>query len=310
MHDTLNDPFTNIALHHSEGVHMPMPPIFKSLWEQASGVPWPQAKTLNIAVKQTVGNAPKLPYARNVVAILSGKGGVGKSTISASLARLWAQGGAKVGLLDADIQGPSLPLLFPIAHTIEASSPLTACLSNDVWCMSMGYVVAQQQALAWRGPMVSTAFKQLCYDTIWPVPLDYLIIDMPPGTGDVTLTLCQQLPVTASVVVSLGDALSWSDALRAVTLLEKLKVPILGWVHNQAYHHCEACGHRTMLFLPECANTTLPCLGTLPFLPQFMAQWPTQPLSTEWYHMAHHVACQWFTLPNDTPSKTLRVKTL
>lgn len=187
----------------------------------------------------------------NIIAVGSGKGGVGKSTTSANLALALAQQGFKVGILDADIYGPSLGLLFGIAEGTKPGVqdeqyfiPVTA---YGVKVMTMAFLATEQTPMAWRGPMAAGALVQLLTQTAWG-ELDYLIVDMPPGTGDIQLTLAQKASITAAVVVTTPQDLALIDAKKAISLFEKVNIPVLGIVENMAVHVCSKCGHIEHLF--------------------------------------------------------------
>lgn len=189
-----------------------------------------------------------LPGVKNTIAVASGKGGVGKSTIAVNLAVALARDGAAVGLLDADIYGPSIPLMMGITERPEMRNhkivPLEA---HGVKVMSIGFLVDPNQAVIWRGPMVSGAVKQFMSDVEWG-ELDYLIFDLPPGTGDIHLTLVQTIPLTGAVVVTTPQDISLADARKAYAMFEKVNVPVLGIVENMSYHVCRNCGHREEIF--------------------------------------------------------------
>lgn len=192
---------------------------------------------------------PLLPGVKNIIAVSSGKGGVGKSTTAANLALALAAEGASVGILDADIYGPSQPLMMGLhgqkPEIIDGKLiPLPA---HGVQTMSIGYLVDDDQAMVWRGPMVSQALQQLLNDTLWN-ELDYLVIDMPPGTGDIQLTLSQKVPVTGAIVVTTPQDIALIDAKKGLKMFEKVGVPILGIVENMAMHTCSNCGHEEHIF--------------------------------------------------------------
>lgn len=186
----------------------------------------------------------------NVIAIASGKGGVGKSTTTVNLAHALTALGAKVGILDADIYGPSLPAMLGMKNEkpVSVDGKMMEPIEHDgIAAMSIGFLIDDEQAMVWRGPMASSAFKQLLNETHWP-QLDYLLIDMPPGTGDIQLTLAQSVPVGAAVIVTTPQDIALIDAQKGITMFDKVKVPVLGVVENMSYHFCENCGHESHLF--------------------------------------------------------------
>jgi ATP-binding protein involved in chromosome partitioning len=187
---------------------------------------------------------------RNVIAVASGKGGVGKSTVAANLALAWAAQGARVGLLDADIYGPSLPIMLGLTGE-RPSSPdgkrITPLRAHGVVGMSIGLLVDVEQPMVWRGPMVTSALNQLLADTDWG-DLDYLVVDMPPGTGDIQLTLSQRVPVAGAVIVTTPQDLALADARKGLRMFEKVNVPVLGIVENMSTHRCSNCGHEEHIF--------------------------------------------------------------
>jgi ATP-binding protein involved in chromosome partitioning len=191
-----------------------------------------------------------LANVKNVVAVASGKGGVGKSTTAANLALAWAAQGAKVGLLDADIYGPSQPLMMglsgakPVSTDGKHMAPLKA---HGVEVMSIGFMIDQEQPMAWRGPMVTQALTQLLGDTTWG-DLDYLVVDMPPGTGDIQLTLAQRVPVSGAVIVTTPQDIALLDARKGLKMFEKVEVRVLGVVENMSMHVCTQCGHVEHVF--------------------------------------------------------------
>ena len=186
----------------------------------------------------------------NVIAIASGKGGVGKSTTTVNLAYALMAEGARVGILDADIYGPSIPSMLGIKNEKPSSSDgklMTPLYAKGLCAMSIGFLVDEADATVWRGPMASTAFNQLLNETDWP-ELDYLLIDMPPGTGDIQLTLAQKVPVAAAVIVTTPQDIALIDAVKGIAMFDKVKVPVLGIVENMSYHLCENCGHQSHIF--------------------------------------------------------------
>ncbi len=195
--------------------------------------------TVNMTANVTSIENKTIPEVRNIIAISSGKGGVGKSTIAANLAVALANTGAKVGLLDADIYGPSLPILFGFEGKkpyLNDANKLIPFEQHGVKLMSIGTLVSPQQAIVWRGPMASKALRQLIFDSDWG-ELDYLLIDMPPGTGDIHLTLVQSLPVTGAVVITTPQKLAVADARKGAEMFrwDQINVPILGVIENMAY---------------------------------------------------------------------------
>ncbi|MFM2481243.1 iron-sulfur cluster carrier protein ApbC [Celerinatantimonas sp. YJH-8] len=216
-----------------------------------------------------------IPGVKNIIAITSAKGGVGKSSVTVNIATALATMGVKVGILDADIYGPSIPLLLGLEGAQPSSldgktmEPLKA---HGVYANSIGFLQPPEQAAIWRGPMASKALMQLLQETNWP-DLDYLFIDMPPGTGDIQLTLAQQMPVTASVVVTTPQSLAVRDARKGISMFEQVDVPVLGIIENMSYYTCPDCGKSHHLFGEHGASllssaTQLPLLGQLPFDPQ------------------------------------------
>lgn len=193
-----------------------------------------------------------LPGVKNVVAVASGKGGVGKSTTAANLALALAAAGGKVGLLDADIYGPSQPLMMGVDGRPESADGKTMDphRAHGVSVMSIGFLVGPDNAMIWRGPMATQALEQLLRQTHWSKDgeLDYLLVDMPPGTGDIALTLAQRVPLTGAVVVTTPQDIALIDARRAVHMFEKVGVPILGVIENMAVHVCSNCGHVEHVF--------------------------------------------------------------
>jgi ATP-binding protein involved in chromosome partitioning len=191
-----------------------------------------------------------LANVKNIVAVASGKGGVGKSTTAANLALAWAAQGAKVGLLDADIYGPSQPLMMGLAGAKPVSvdgKHLTPLRAHGVEVMSIGFMIDQEQPMAWRGPMVTQALTQLLGDTTWG-ELDYLVVDMPPGTGDIQLTLAQRVPVSGAVIVTTPQDIALLDARKGLKMFEKVEVRVLGVVENMSMHVCSQCGHVEHVF--------------------------------------------------------------
>jgi ATP-binding protein involved in chromosome partitioning len=204
----------------------------------------------NIRAHAVQRNLKPLGQIANVVAVASGKGGVGKSTVAVNLALAWAAQGARVGLLDADIYGPSQPLMLGLTKERPTSpdgkklKPLTA---HGISAMSIGFLVDEQQPMVWRGPMVTQALTQLLSETNWG-ELDYLVVDMPPGTGDIQLTLAQRVPVAGALIVTTPQDIALADARKGLKMFEKVAVPVLGIVENMSIHVCSNCGHAEHIF--------------------------------------------------------------
>ena len=212
----------------------------------------------------------RLSNVKNIVAIASGKGGVGKSTTSANLALALVAEGATVGLLDADIYGPSQPRMMGLAGQPESvdGKSLEPMENHGVQTMSIGFLIDEETPMIWRGPMVTQALEQLLNDTRWK-DLDYLLIDLPPGTGDTQLTLSQKVPLSGAVIVTTPQDIALLDARKGLKMFEKVKVPILGIVENMSIHVCSNCGHEEHVFgegggahMADEAGVTL--LGSLP----------------------------------------------
>ncbi len=219
------------------------------------------------------GQAP-LSGAKNLIAVASGKGGVGKSTTAINLALALAQEGARVGMLDADIYGPSQPLMMGLSGKPDSpdGKTITPPLNFGIQMMSMGLLVEEEKATIWRGPMASQAFDQLLRLTNWgepDAPLDYLVVDLPPGTGDIHLSISQRAPLTAAVIVTTPQDIALLDARKGLRMFEKVSTPVLGVIENMAVYHCPNCGHEAHIFgqhggqrLAEDGQVTL--LGSLP----------------------------------------------
>ncbi len=195
-------------------------------------------------------NLKPLAGVKNIVAVASGKGGVGKSTVAVNLALAWAAGGAQVGILDADIYGPSQPLMLGLTGQ-HPSSPdgkhIRPLQAHGLSAMSIGFLVDPAQAVIWRGPMVTQALSQLLGDTEWG-ELDYLVVDMPPGTGDIQLTLSQRVPVAGAIIVTTPQDIALADARKGLAMFEKVAVPVLGIIENMSVHVCPNCGHAEHIF--------------------------------------------------------------
>ena len=187
---------------------------------------------------------------QHILLVSSGKGGVGKSTTAVNLARALAEDGAKVGLLDADIYGPSIPLMMGVKDqkpVTEDQHQLKPILVDSIKLMSIGFLVPEEKATIWRGPMASKTLQQLLSETDWGT-LDYLIVDMPPGTGDIQLTMSQQVPCSGAVIVTTPQDIALADARKGLTMFQEVNVPIIGLIENMSYYHCPSCGHEDMIF--------------------------------------------------------------
>jgi ATP-binding protein involved in chromosome partitioning len=213
-----------------------------------------------------------VPGVRHIIAVSSGKGGVGKSTVSVNLAVAMGLSGAKVGLLDADIYGPNIPMMMGIEKTPEQQNgKIAPAESHGIKLISMGFFVPEDQAVVWRGPMVHTAIQQLFRDVLWG-DLDYLLIDLPPGTGDAQLTLSQLVPLAGAITVTTPQEVALHDVRKGMMMFQKVNVPLLGIIENMSYFVCGHCGERTDIFAHgggERAAETLgvPFLGHVPIDP-------------------------------------------
>ena len=211
--------------------------------------------TINLSVKTSVvahevqkGVTP-IKGVRNIIAVASGKGGVGKSTVSSNLALALAAEGARVGILDADIYGPSQPRMLGISGRPQSSDgkSIEPMMSYQIQAMSIGFLIDEDTPMIWRGPMVTQALEQLLNDTQWK-DLDYLVIDLPPGTGDTQLTLAQKVPVSGAIIVTTPQDIALLDARKALKMFEKVEIPVLGVVENMSTHICSQCGHEEAIF--------------------------------------------------------------
>jgi len=222
----------------------------KALVEQVAGV---QTAVIDVSTKIAAHSAQKgvkhIEGIRNIIAVASGKGGVGKSTTAVNLALALSAEGARVGVLDADIYGPSQPRMLGVHGKPESldGKTLEPMNSYHLQAMSIGFLIDEETPMIWRGPMVTQALQQLLHDTNWK-DLDYLVIDLPPGTGDIQLTLAQQVPVSGAVIVTTPQDIALLDARKGLKMFEKVEVPVLGVVENMSIHICSQCGHEEYIF--------------------------------------------------------------
>ncbi|MDR6840369.1 iron-sulfur cluster carrier protein ApbC [Pseudoxanthomonas sacheonensis] len=210
------------------------------------------------------------PRVKNVIAVGSGKGGVGKSTTAVNLALALHADGAKVGILDADVYGPSIPTMLGLSGKPDSpdNKSIEPMRAFGIEAMSIGFLVDAETPMIWRGPMATSALTQLFTDTLWG-DLDYLLIDLPPGTGDIQLTLAQKIPVAGAVIVTTPQDIATLDAKKALKMFHKVEVPVLGIIENMALHVCSNCGHEEHLFgegggQRMAAQYGVPLLGSLP----------------------------------------------
>lgn len=234
----------------------------------------------HIAIKSIAPQAPRAfaPEVKNIIAVASGKGGVGKSTVAVNLAVALAQTGLKVGLLDADIYGPSVPTLLGIADQkpVQEDDYLLPLETHGIKAISMGFLMNADTPLIWRGPMVQSAVQQLLRDVKWGA-LDVLVLDMPPGTGDAQLTVAQKVPLKGAVIVSTPQDIALIDAVKAVEMFRKVGVPILGLVENMSVFCCPNCGHESAIFghggaRAKAAQMDVPVLGEIPLVADIRLQ--------------------------------------
>ncbi|NUF50022.1 iron-sulfur cluster carrier protein ApbC [Gilliamella sp. ESL0250] len=243
-------------------INLTMPFAWQNAFDELKKIATPKLLKLNdikdvdwhidykIATLKRANDQHAINNIKNIIAISSGKGGVGKSSTAVNLALALQKQGAKVGILDADIYGPSIPTMLGT----EKQQPLTPdnkhmtpIMSHGLASNSIGYLVDPDSAMVWRGPMASKALMQILQDTLWP-ELDYLVIDMPPGTGDIQLTLAQSIPVTAAIIVSTPQDIALIDAKKGMAMFNKVNIPTLGIIENMSYHICENCGHHEAIF--------------------------------------------------------------
>ncbi len=248
--------------------------IRKMVQAKLDAIPGVNKVTVNVAskiVSHSVQRGVKLiPEVKNIIAVASGKGGVGKSTTAANLALALAAEGASVGILDADIYGPSQPTMLGISGRPESrdGKSLEPMIGHGVQAISIGFMIDVDTPMVWRGPMVTQALEQLLRDTHWQ-GIDYLVVDLPPGTGDIQLTLAQKVPVTGAVIVTTPQDIALIDARKGLKMFEKVGIPIIGIVENMSTHICSNCGHEEHIFgaggaEKMCKDYNTEFLGALP----------------------------------------------
>lgn len=225
---------------------------------------------LDVASHKTQGTTQSIKNVKNIIAVASGKGGVGKSTVACNLSIALHQLGARVGILDADIYGPSQPLMFGANKKPESrdGKSMEPIISHGIQTMSIGYLIDPDTPVVWRGPMVTNTLQQLLNETNWD-NLDYLIIDLPPGTGDTQLTLAQKVPVTGSVIVTTPQDVALIDAQKGIGMFDKVNIPNIGLVENMAVFECPNCGHHEHIFGEDggktlAAKNNILLLGSIP----------------------------------------------
>lgn len=225
---------------------------------------------MDVATHAVQPGLKPLPNVRNIVAVASGKGGVGKSTTAVNIALALASQGAKVGLLDADIYGPSVPIMLGLSGKPKSldGKTMEPLLGHGLQANSIGFLIEEDSPAIWRGPMVTQALMQLLTQTNWN-DLDYLIVDMPPGTGDIALTMAQKVPLAGAIIVTTPQDLALADARRGLRMFQKVNVPVLGVVENMSVHVCSQCGHAEPIFGEHggrdmATEFNLPWLGALP----------------------------------------------
>jgi len=258
----------------------PLKDRFKADAEELVGkLPWVSKVEAGIASKVTSSAALRpqeisLPGVKNIIAVASGKGGVGKSTVAANLALALVREGSRVGLMDADVYGPSLPILLGVRElpAVSDQQKLIPLERYGIKLMSLGFLVASDQAVIWRGPMVHSLVQQFLRDVDWG-ELDYLIVDLPPGTGDAQLTLTQSIPLAGAVVVTTPQAMASSIAGKVVSLFQKMQVHVLGVIENMSYFVCDGCGKEHDIFdrgggERMAQRLKIPFLGRIPLDPR------------------------------------------
>ena len=261
-----------------------------------------------VAARAPQGELKPLPQVRNIIAVGSGKGGVGKSTVAVNLALALAAEGASVGVLDADIYGPSVPMMLGLSGRPDSpdGKSIEPMRAHGLQAMSIGLLVDQDTPMIWRGPMATSALTQLLNETRWEA-LDYLLVDLPPGTGDIQLTMAQKIPVAGAVIVTTPQDIATLDARKALKMFEKLGIAVLGLVENMAVHVCANCGHVEHVFGQGggermAAGYGVPLLGSLPLDAAIREQGdagtplvaanPDSPVAGQWRALAARVVAE------------------
>ena len=300
-----------------------IPALRQALIGAARGVPGVANVSVNVATKVIAHAVQRgvqlMPNVKNIIAVASGKGGVGKSTTAANLALALAAEGAQVGVLDADIYGPSMPIMLGVHGRPESrdGKSMEPLMGHGLQVISIGFLVGADQAMVWRGPMATQALDQLLRQTHWH-ELDYLIVDMPPGTGDIQLSLSQRVPLSGAVIVTTPQDIALADARKGVTMFEKVGVPILGLVENMAVHICTHCGHAEHIFGLDggkryAAEKGIDYLGALPLAlsireqadsgtPTVVAE-PDGDVAATYRHMARQMAAKLARRASDQSGK-------
>lgn len=292
--------------------------------------PFAEGRKITIQIKsqimahQAQRGVSLLPAIKNIIIVASGKGGVGKSTVAVNLALALHLEGAKVGLLDADIYGPSLPLMLGLSGKnlpVSEGPLMQPLMAHGIEMVSIGLLVKSEQAMIWRGPMIAQALQQLLHSTAWG-NLDYLVIDTPPGTGDILLTLTQKVPITGAIIVTTPQEIALNVTARGMTMLNKMNIPLLGFVENMALHTCSQCGHVEHIFgqyrdQSLAKDTPLDKLGSLPLeagiqiasdqgCPVVITN-PDSPSANIYRNIALRVAAKIAQMPRDFSSKLPKV---
>lgn len=295
----------------------PVKEMFRARVEEEVRKLWPEVRAVGVIleaqVRPTAPQSPMienlLPQAKTVIAVASGKGGVGKSTVAANLAVALAAAGAKVGLLDADIYGPSMGVMLGVKDkpcVDEAREVMIPIEVHGILVMSLGFILEPDSPVIWRGPMVMKALEQLLKDVDWP-ELDYMVVDLPPGTGDAQLTLTQKVPISGAVIVTTPNEVALIDARKGLAMFQKTEVPVLGIVENMSYFVCPHCRGESDIFSRGGGERTakelgVPFLGAIPLDPSVRASGddgmpvvlaaPASPVAAAFRALAERVAQQ------------------